>query len=312
MSKTAFIFPGQGAQYVGMGAGFYEHETVSRQVFDLASEATGLDIPALCFEENDRINITEYTQIAMLAAEAAALKALEQRGVRPDVCAGLSLGEYGALIASGVMDMEDAFRVIRQRGIFMQEAVPTGGAMAAVLGLAAEAIEEICAVTAKETGEVVSIANYNCPGQIVITGQENAVNQACEALKEAGAKRCVPLNVSGPFHSAMLAEAGEKLGKVLQDVQVQEFTIPYIANVTADYVTDKAQVKDLLTRQVSASVRWQQSVERMIKDGVDTFIEIGPGRTLAGFLRKISRDVTVYNVDKYEDLDKTVSAYKGE
>lgn len=312
MSKTAFIFPGQGAQYVGMGAGFYEHETVSRQVFDLASEATGLDIPALCFEENDRINITEYTQIAMLAAEAAALKALEQRGVRPDVCAGLSLGEYGALIASGVMDMEDAFRVIRQRGIFMQEAVPTGGAMAAVLGLAAEAIEEICAGTAKETGEVVSIANYNCPGQIVITGQENAVNQACEALKGAGAKRCVPLNVSGPFHSPMLAEAGEKLGKVLQDVQVQEFTIPYVANVTADYVTDKAQVKDLLTRQVSASVRWQQSVERMIKDGVDTFIEIGPGRTLAGFLRKISRDVTVYNVDKYEDLDKTVSAYKGE
>lgn len=184
--------------------------------------------------------------------------------------------------------------------------------MAAVLGLAAEAIEEICSGTAKETGEVVSIANYNCPGQIVITGQENAVNQACEALKGAGAKRCVLLNVSGPFHSAMLAEAGEKLGKVLQDVQVQEFTIPYVANVTADYVTDKAQVKDLLTRQVSASVRWQQSVERMIKDGVDTFIEIGPGRTLAGFLRKISRDVTVYNVDKYEDLDKTVSAYKGE
>lgn len=312
MSKTAFIFPGQGAQYVGMGAGFYEHEAVSRQVFDLASKETGLDIPALCFEENDRLNITEYTQIAMLAAEAAAFKALEQRGVRPDVCAGLSLGEYGALIASGVMDMEDAFRVIRQRGIFMQEAVPTGGAMAAVLGLAAEPVEEICAGTAKETGEVVSIANYNCPGQIVITGQENAVNQACEALKGAGAKRCVLLNVSGPFHSSMLAEAGEKLGKVLQDVQVQEFTIPYVANVTADYVTDKAQVKDLLTRQVSASVRWQQSVERMIKDGVDTFIEIGPGRTLAGFLRKISRDVTVYNVDKYEDLDKTVSAYKGE
>ncbi|WWR15912.1 ACP S-malonyltransferase [Lachnospiraceae bacterium JLR.KK008] len=300
MGKTAFMFPGQGAQYVGMGKDFYDAVPVSREVFDLAGKASGLDVAALCFEENEKINITEYTQIAMLATEVAILRAVEEKGIKADVTAGLSLGEYGALAASGVMSDEDVFRIIRKRGIYMQEAVPTGGAMTAVLGLDAEVIEKICA----ETEGIVSIANYNCPGQIVITGQETSVAEAAQKLSEAGAKRCVPLKVSGPFHSQMLSGAGEKLGEALKDVEIREIGIPYIANVTADYVTDKGQVKDLLTKQVSSSVRWQQTIERMIADGVDTFIEIGPGKTLSGFMRKISRNVKTFNIEKLEDLEK--------
>ena len=300
MSKIAFMFPGQGAQYVGMGKDFYDAVSASREMFELAGKASGLDVVSLCFEENDKINITEYTQIAMLAAEVAILKAVEEKGIKPDVTAGLSLGEYGALAASGVMSVEDVFKVVRQRGIYMQEAVPTGGAMTAVLGLDAEIIEKIC----EETEGIVSIANYNCPGQIVITGEEAAVAAAAEKLSAAGAKRCVALKVSGPFHSQMLTGAGEKLGKVLEDVTVQDIQVPYIANVTADYVTEKDQVKDLLTKQVSSSVRWQQTIERMIADGVDTFIEIGPGKTLSGFMRKINKDVKTISIEKLEDLEK--------
>lgn len=300
MGKTAFIFPGQGAQYVGMGKDFYEQIPVSREMFKLASKASELDVEALCFEENDRINITEYTQIAMLAAEVAILKAIEEKGIKPDVTAGLSLGEYGAIAAAGVMSPEDVFRVVRKRGLYMQEAVPEGGAMTAVLGLDASQIEKIC----EETEGLVSIANYNCPGQIVITGEAGAVAKAAESLSAAGAKRCVPLNVSGPFHSAMLAGAGEKLGEVLNHVAIQDISVPYLANVTADYVTDKEQVKGLLMKQVSSSVKWQQSVERMIADGVDIFIEIGPGKTLSGFMRKINKEVTTLNIEKVEDLEK--------
>lgn len=203
------MFPGQGAQYIGMGKDFYDACEESKAVYELASKVTGLDIAKLCFEENEEINITEYTQIAMLTTEAAIYAALKKAGKEPAACAGLSLGEYGALIASGVMSMEDAFRVIRARGIFMQEAVPTGGAMAAVLGLDAKAIEEVCS----NTEGIVSIANYNCPGQIVITGEEAAVEKAGAALKEAGAKRVVPLKVSGPFHSAMLTGARRKISR---------------------------------------------------------------------------------------------------
>ena len=303
MGKIAFMFPGQGAQYVGMGQDFYEQIPVCKEMFELASKASGLDVPALCFEENEQINITEYTQIAMLAAEVAMLKAIEEKGLKPDVTGGLSLGEYGALAASGVMSAEDVFKVVRKRGIYMQEAVPNGGAMTAVLGLDTEVIEKICAETA-ETAGTVSIANYNCPGQIVITGEESAVQSASETLTEAGAKRCVPLKVSGPFHSRMLVGAGEKLAKELENVEIHDINIPYIANVTADYVTDKAEVKSLLQKQVSSSVKWQQTVERMIADGVDTFIEIGPGKTLSGFMRKINKDMKVYNVEKVEDLEK--------
>ena len=294
MSKVAFMFPGQGAQYIGMGKDFYEQCPECKEVFDLASKASGLDVPALCFEENEQIHITEYTQIAMVAAEVAMLRPLEEKGIKADVTAGLSLGEYSALVASGVLTEEDALALVRKRGIYMQEAVPTGGAMTAVLGLDIDKIEKAC----EETEGIVSIANYNCPGQTVITGEATAVEAAAEKCSEAGAKRCIPLKVSGPFHSA------------LKDVTIHPIAIPYITNVTADYVTNTEDVKCLLEKQVSSSVRWQQTIEKMIADGVDTFIEIGPGKTLTGFMRKISRDVTVYNVEKPEDLEKVVEGLK--
>jgi len=300
MSKIAFVFPGQGAQYVGMGKDFYDQIPVSKEMFKLAGEASGLDMEALCFEENENIHITEYTQIAMMAAEIAMLKAVEEKGIKPDVTAGLSLGEYGALAAAGVMSPADIFKVVRQRGLYMQEAVPVGGAMTAVLGMDADKLEEICSKTEGQ----VSVANYNCPGQIVITGEEGAVAVAAALAAENGAKRCISLKVSGPFHSPLLVGAGEKLEPVLEAAQINEITIPYIANVTADYVTGKEQVRGLLKQQVSSSVRWQQTVERMLADGVDTFIEIGPGKTLTGFLKKISRDAVAINIEKVEDLAK--------
>lgn len=302
MSKVAFVFPGQGAQYVGMGKDFYKQIPVSRKVYTIASEVTGLNLPGLCFKENEQIDITEYTQIAMLATEAAMLAALQEKGVKADVAAGLSLGEYGAILTAGAMSLEDVFRVVRQRGILMQKAVPTGGAMCAVLGMDGEKIAKIC----EETEGIVSVANYNCPGQIVITGEEGAVAAAAEKLKEAGARRCIPLKVSGPFHSEMLKGAGEKLAGVLVDVELKEFSMPYVTNVTADYVTDISEIKELLGRQVYSSVRWQQSVERMIADGVDTFIEIGPGRTLTGFLKKINKNVTGLHIEKVEELEEVV------
>ncbi|MGN0277501.1 MAG: ACP S-malonyltransferase [Hominisplanchenecus sp.] len=300
MSRIAFVFPGQGAQYIGMGREFYESSKSAKEVFELASEATGLDIPALCFEENDRLDVTEYTQAAMLACEAAILRAVQEAGIVPEVNAGLSLGEYGALIASGALTMEEAFRVVRKRGIFMQEAVPVGGAMAAVIGMDGEKIAGIC----EQTDGMVTVANYNCPGQVVITGEEKAVDAAGAALKEAGARRVIPLNVSGPFHSPMLQKAGEQLGMVLEDVTVHDIAIPYVANVTAEYVTEKNQVKELLSRQVAASVCWQQSVENMLSQGVDTFLEIGPGKTLTGFLKKIDRNAVGLHIEKPEDLEE--------
>ena len=309
MGKTVFMFPGQGSQYIGMGKEFYEQIPVCKEVYDLASEVTGLDIPALCFEENEKLNITEYTQICMLATETAIYMALEQNGYQPDVTVGLSLGEYGALIASGVMTAEEAFELVRKRGIFMQEAVPTGGAMAAVLGLDAAAIEQICRETAEQTGKEVSIANYNCPGQIVISGQEEAVHLAGETCKASGAKRVVPLKVSGPFHSKMLQQAGEKLKEELKKVEISDSFVPYIANVTADYVTKKEEVKPLLASQVSSSVRWQQTIERLLADGVDEFVEIGPGRTLSGFVKKVNRDVKVSNIDKMEDFIQFIGSH---
>lgn len=304
MSRIAFIFPGQGAQVCGMGKDFYEQTETGRKIFDRASELLGFSMPELCFEKNDRLDITEYTQAAMVTTSIAMMRVLEEKGVKPDVAAGLSLGEYCALAAAGVMSEDDAITTVRQRGILMQEAVPVGqGAMAAILALDAQTIESV-------TGsmEGVWIANYNCPGQIVISGKKEAVEEACEKLKEAGAKRCVMLNVSGPFHSGMLKEAGEKLGKVLEKVEIHQPAIPYVANVNAEYITSAQPVKELLIKQVSSSVRWQQSVEAMIADGVDTFIEIGPGKTLAGFMRKINRGVATLNVEKLEDVDKVVEA----
>ena len=303
MSKIAFIFPGQGAQKAGMGKDFYENSKMAAEVIDRASELLGLDMKALCFEENDLLDQTEYTQAALVTVCMAMEKVLRKRGLAPDVTAGLSLGEYCAIASAGGMSTENAITTVRKRGILMHNAVPGGqGAMAAVLGLDAGKIEE---VLADRSG--VMIANYNCPGQIVITGWKEDVEQAADALKEAGAKRVLPLNVSGPFHSSLLKQAGEELGKELEQVDFSDLRIPYVTNVTAEYVTDITKTKELLARQVASSVRWQQSMELLIADGVDTFVEIGPGRTLAGFLRKINREVKVYNVGTWEDVDKVVN-----
>ena len=303
MKKIAFIFPGQGSQYVGMGKDFYETFPCAKEMIDLAEKVSGIPMKELLFEENENINITKYTQIAMLADELAIWSVLREKGLESVVNAGLSLGEYAALVTSGVMTPEDAFRVVAKRGEYMQEAVPTGGAMTAVLGADTAVIEKIC----EETEGIVSIANYNCPGQIVITGEQQAVDAAAAALKEAGAKRCTPLNVSGPFHSAMLLPAGEKLAAELEHVEIHEIAVPYITNVTADYVTDPSQVKELLKKQISSSVRWQQSVERMIADGVEAFIEIGPKKSLCGFMKRIDKTVPAYHVDKVTDLDSVLS-----
>lgn len=303
MSKIAFMFPGQGAQKAGMGKDFYEQSETAAKVIDKATELLGIDMKALCFEENDKLDQTEYTQAALVTVCMAMEHVLRERGLKADVTAGLSLGEYCAIASAGGMSTEDAITTVRKRGILMQNAVPGGrGSMAAVLGMTGEAIEKVT-----EGINGVSIANYNCPGQIVITGLKESVEQASEALKEAGAKRVLPLNVSGPFHSPMLEEAGRELRQTLVNVKLSPLAIPYVTNVTAEYVTDISETKALLEKQVASSVRWQQSVENMIADGVDTFVEIGPGKTLAGFMRKINRDVKVYNVGTWEDVDKVVN-----
>ena len=302
MAKIAFIYPGQGAQKPGMGKDFYENSELAKAVYDKASELLQIDMKALCFEENEKLDLTEYTQAALVTTCLAMTKVVEERGLKPDVTAGLSLGEYCAISVAGGMKEEDAISLVRKRGILMQNTVPAGeGAMAAILGLDASVIEE-----GIKDLEGVTVANYNCPGQIVITGETKAVEKAAEILKEAGAKRAVLLNVSGPFHSPMLKQAGEELAKEMEKVEMEPLQIPYVTNVTAEYVTDIRETKKLLAEQVAASVRWQESVERMIAEGVDTFLEIGPGKTLAGFLRKIDRSVKVYNIGTWEDVDKVV------
>lgn len=301
MNKTAFIFPGQGAQYIGMAKDFYDEMSECIKVFDIAEEILDFDIKSVCFEENSLINETQYTQAAMLTASMAMYEAVKSLGIKPDVCLGLSLGEYNALVAAGVMKFADALRVVRKRGILMQEAVPDGkGTMMAILGIDNETIENVC----REIDGIVSVANYNCPGQLVISGEKEAVLKAGNILKEKGAKRVMELNVSGPFHSKMLTEAGEQLGIFLEDIEISNPQIPYIANVNASYITDIANVKELLKNQVSMSVRFEQSIRNMIKDGVDTFIEIGPGRTLSGLVRKIDRNLNVININCVEDLNK--------
>lgn len=307
--KTAFLFPGQGAQYIGMGQSFLQFEE-SAGIFDTASGILGFDMKSLIGEENDRLNKTEYTQPAMITVMAAMLAKIDSLKIKPDVCAGLSLGEYAALLACGVMEFEELLCVVRKRGILMENAAPGIGGMAAVLGADPETVRRVCAQVS-ETAGVVAPANYNCPGQIVISGEKEALRTAGELLLQAGAKRVVMLNVSGPFHSPLLKRAGEELKIYLDQKTLHAPQIPYIANLTADYVTADSDIREILARQVYSPVMWQQTIERMIEDGVTTFVEIGPGKTLAGFLRKIDKSRKVINIEKADDLVLLVDIEKG-
>ena len=305
MGKVAFVYPGQGAQKYGMGKDFYDTFPVAKAVFDKADEILDISVTDLCFTEDERLHQTAYTQPALVTTCLAITEVLKEKGITPDVTAGLSLGEYAAIAAAGGFSVEEAIQTVRARGIYMEEAVPGGqGAMAAVLGMEVSQIEK---VLSKIDGAY--IANYNCPGQIVITGMKTSVDKACEALKNAGCKRCLPLKVSGPFHSPYLTGAGEKLDAFMESLELLPLKIPYVTNVTAEYVENIQETKALLVRQVSSSVRWIQSVKKMIEEGTDTFVEIGPGKTLAGFIKKINPDVKVINISQVEDLNKYMEEY---
>ena len=307
MGKIAFLFAGQGAQAPGMGKELADNFECAAKTFDEASEAVGFDIKDMIFNgDKETLMITENTQPTIVTMSVAALRVLEEKGVKADVVAGLSLGEYTAHVASGSIDFKDAVRLVKKRGKFMQEEVPVGkGAMAAIIALSADDVRECC----KEASEigVCTGANFNCPGQIVVSGEVAAVEKCCELAKAKGAKRAMMLPVSAPFHCALLKGAGEKLAKELENVEVKDMQIAVITNVTADYVPSKDDIKDILVKQVSNSVLWEDTIRKMLADGVDTFIEIGPGKTLSGFVKKISRDVKIFNVEDMASLEKTLA-----
>lgn len=310
MSKIAFIFPGQGAQYIGMGKELFENIEVCRNIFNIADKELNFELSKLCFEgTKEELNITENTQPAILATSIAALMALKEHGINCDVTAGLSLGEYSALVCSGVMDFKDSVKLVKKRGRFMQEAVPVGiGTMAAILGLAANLVEEACS-EAGSSG-IVEIANLNCPGQIVIAGEIVAVELACGKAMEKGAKRTIMLPVSAPFHTSMLKPAAEKLEIELENIDLKDITIPVMTNVNGDYINSKDDIKGNLKLQVMSSVLWETIIRNMIKDGVDTFVEIGPGKILGGFVKKIDRKLTVVNIEDIASLNKAIELLK--
>ena len=314
MSKIAFVFPGQGAQYVGMGKEICENYEMASEIFEQASEAVGYDMKKLCFEgPEEELKKTENTQPAILTTCIAMSKILENEGIKPDVSAGLSLGEYASLVIANMMDFKDSVALVKKRGKYMQEAVPLGvGTMAAILGMDKEVLEEVLDLS-KEFG-VVEAANFNSPGQIVISGEVKAVEKTCEIAKEKGAKKAVILPVSAPFHCSMLIPAGEKLSGELENVELREGNMPVLSNAQNKYYT-LDDTKDFLVQQVSKSVLWVDNVEKMIDDGVDTFVEIGPGKSLSGFIKKIAKKlgtkVNTYNVSDMKTLNDTIDVLKG-
>lgn len=307
MGKIAFIFAGQGAQQPGMGKELAESFPCADKVFDEAAEALGFDVRDMIFNgDKETLMITENTQPSIVTMSVAALRVLEEKGIKADVVAGLSLGEYTAHVAAGSLAFKDAVALVRKRGKFMQEEVPVGkGAMAAILGLDADAVRE-AAKKASNVG-VCTGANFNCPGQIVVSGETDAVAECCKIATEMGAKRAVMLDVSAPFHCELLVGAGDKLASEMENIEVYDMNIPVITNVTADYIKNKDDIKSLLKQQVSSSVLWEDTIQRMIDDGVDTFIEIGPGKALTGFMKKIDKTMRVFNVEDLASLEKTLA-----
>ncbi|MEA1939301.1 MAG: ACP S-malonyltransferase [Candidatus Caldatribacteriota bacterium] len=311
MGKIAFLFSGQGAQYVGMGKELYNNFKSSRKVFEEAKSALSFDVGELCFNSSmENLNKTENTQPAILTTSIAALRALEDEGIKPDVVAGLSLGEYSALVCSKALDFSTAVKLVKKRGKFMQEAVPEGeGSMSAIIGLEEEAVEKSCR-EASRIG-IVQPANYNCPGQVVIGGEVKAVDLACMKAKEKGAKRVIKLSVSAPFHTSMLLPAAERLFYELKNIEIKDIQIPTISNVIADYIENKELVKEFLRKQVMYPILWTKSIIRMIIDGVDTFIEIGPGKVLGGFVKRIDRNLKICNIEDMKSLEKTLNVLGG-
>lgn len=312
MTKIAFVFPGQGSQKVGMGQALTEKYEQSQQFFDQADAALGFSLSKLIVEgPQEALTLTYHAQPALLTVGSLIASELMQAGVKPDYTAGHSLGEYTALVASGVLSFEDGVKVVHKRGLYMNEAVPAGvGAMAAILGLDAE---KVTAITEKITaeGDAVQPANLNCPGQIVISGTKTGVEKACEALKEAGARRAIPLDVSGPFHSSLMEPAAGKLKETLDGISMNDAKPAMIANVNAEIVEDSAAIKDYLVEQLYSPVRWEDSVRTMIENGVTHFVECGPGKVLSGLIKKTDRKVNVYAVYDEQTLQETIQALKG-
>ncbi|GLH63287.1 ACP S-malonyltransferase [Parageobacillus sp. G301] len=313
MGKIAFIFPGQGSQTVGMGKDVAQSDANIAAVFQSADERLGFSLSSLIFEgPQETLTLTYNAQPALLTTSIALLEKVKEAGITADYVAGHSLGEYTALVAAGAISFTDAVYAVRKRGEFMEEAVPAGeGTMAAVLGMNADALEAVTKEVS-EQGDPVQLANLNCPGQIVISGSKAGVEKAGQLAKERGAKRVIPLEVSGPFHSSLMKPAASKLQNVLNTIAIRDAEIPVISNVTAQPVVKKEEILRLLIEQLYSPVRWEQSVEMMIGLGVDTFIEIGPGKVLSGLVKKINRNVSVYAVNDLESLQATVAALKGE